>query len=266
MKHLAPAALSLLLLAGATACTDVQLDDDVAAPSAVEALSGDFSRTLVVADKLYGVDETSVVTYDIADRDQPRFVDRTEVGRAVETIYHHEGNLFIGSRTGMYIYSISRSGVPVRRGDYQYSSLPGLDVEPCDPVVASRSTAYASLYTGDEVDGCGQDRDISAIVVLDVSDVDRPYLVQQHDTPTPRGLAIDGDLLFVCHHRNGLTVFDVSDRENFVELARVADVEAWDAIAVDGRLVVVASTEVVQYDYSDPGELVLLSRTDYPGL
>ena len=254
---------SLMATVSLVSCTDVDIasggDQD-----AVFTFAGDYSRTLIVGDFLYGVDQSNVVTYDIADRSTPRLVDRTPVGLAVETIYHHEGNLFIGARTGMYIYAISRSGVPVRRGDYQYSDLPGIDeVTPCDPVVAEGTTAYASVYTSVDA-GCGQDRDFENIVVLDVANLDAPAVVNMHATPTPRGLAIDGNLLFVCNNQNGLTVFDVSDRQNFIQLAHISDVNAWDALASDNRLVVVAATEVVQYDYSNPAELVELSRFDYP--
>ena len=260
--------IPLFLLAGglalATACTDVDLDDTASTASDVQSLAGQYSRTLIVDDFLYGVDDTDIITYDITDRAEPVLVDRTGVGLAVETIYHHEGDLFIGSRSGMYIYSISRNGTPVRRGDYQYSDLPGLEVEPCDPVVAEGNTAYASLYTSDIAsDPCGRTQEFQTIVVLDIENRDAPTLVQTHDTPSPRGMAIDGDLLFVCNNHNGLTVFDVSDRANFVALDHVDGLNAWDAIANDGRLVVVGATAVKQYDYSDSSDLVLLSSTDY---
>ncbi len=256
---------SLLVLCSFWACTDVDLAPDTQTSDPVANLAGDFTRTLIVEDYLYGVSHTDVMTYDISNREKPALVDRTPVGRAVETIYHYDGNLFIGSRTGMYVYTISRSGVPVRQGDYQYSNVPGIDVEPCDPVVAEGSTAYASLYTGDNLEEpCGRTQDLQTIVVLDVSNLNSPTLIQTHDTPSPRGLAIDGNLLFVCNNQNGLTVLDVSDSRNFVELTHIDGVDAWDAIIDDGRLVVVAATEVVQYDYSDPSHLVELSRISYP--
>ena len=256
------------LLAGLAACTDVELDEPGVNADNLTTLSGDFSRTLVVGDFLYGVDNESVLTYDITDRTAPALVDRTPVGLAVETIYHHEGNLFIGSRSGMYIYAISRSGVPVRRGDYQYSDLPGIDeVQPCDPVVAEGNTAYASVYTSDDAtDGCGRVNTFQNIVVLDVSNLDRPSVVNLQPASTPRGLAIDGDLLFVCNNENGMTVYDVTDRTEFQWVAHFGDVNAWDAIAGDGRLVVVAADEVVQYDYTDPANIVELSRVDLPQL
>ena len=259
-----------ILLAGVSifaSCTDIDLPNSAPTDvTTVEGLSGDFSRTLIVDDFLYGVDQTSIVTYDISNPDALERVGRTEVGLALETIYHHDGDLFIGSRRGMYIYSISRNGTPVARGDFDYSNLPNV-VQPCDPVVAEGNTAYASLYTGDDPTGsCNRSADLQTIVVMDISNLDNPTLVQMHDLQTPRGLAIDNNILFVCNNENGLSVYDVSDRENFVQLGQISDVNAWDAIAEDNKLTVVGATEVIQYDYSNPSELIELSRLVYPNL
>ena len=259
------ASLGLLALA---ACTDTDFEATQPNRNTVSSLAGDFSRSLIVGDFLYGVDAVNVLTFDISDRGAPELVDRTPIGLAVETIYHHDGNLFIGSRSGMYIYTISRSGVPVRRGDFQYANVPGVDVEPCDPVVAEGTTAYASLYTGDNTatQPCGdRTADFQTIVVLDVADLDNPRLVNTHDTPTPRGLAVADDVLFVCNNDNGLTVYDVSDRTAFQTLDRVLGINAWDAmIDSDNRLVVVSSDEVIQYDITDPSDLREISRISYP--
>jgi len=258
--------LACVCLFALSNCTDIDLNADSSNPASIEGLSGEFSRTLIVDNYLYAVDQTSILTYDISNRDEPQKIGKTEVGLALETVYHHEGNLFIGSRRGMYIYTISRNGTPVQRGEFDYSSLPNV-VEPCDPVVAEGNTAYASLYTGDNsADGCGRADDLQTVVVMDVSNLDNPTLVQMHDVLTPRGLAIDNNLLFVCNNANGLTIFDVSDRENFEEVIRISDIDAWDAIAENDKLTVVGATEVIQYDYSDQDNIVELSRLVYPNL
>jgi len=253
-------------LLGFASCTEVDLPANSASPTAVEGLAGDFSRTLIVDNYLYAVDQTSVLTYDISNRDEPKKIGHTEVGLALETVYHHDGNLFIGSRRGMYIYTISRNGTPVKRGDFDYSTLAGV-VEPCDPVVAEGNTAYASLYTGtSSTDPCGRATDLETIVVMDVSNLDNPTLIQRHDVLTPRGLAIDNDMLFVCNNENGLTVLDVSNSNQFTEIARITGINAWDAIAENGKLTVVGATEVIQYDYTDADNIVEISRLVYPNL
>ncbi len=228
-----------------------------------ESLSGAYSRLVPVDDRLYAVDQTSLITFDIADVDQPVEVDRQEVGRTIETLYHHAGNLFVGSRTGMFTYSIEE-GLPRRRGEFNYSNLP-FEVEPCDPVVANSTTAYATLYTSDDItDECGRIRSVQTLVAMDVTDLNDPKLIRTYDVLTPRGLSLENDLLFVCNDHNGVTVFDVADPQHVTELSRVSDVQAFDAIAKDGVLTVVGATELVQFDYSDPSNLVELEHLPYP--
>ena len=263
---LLPSAIVAAGLALSSACTVTTDDGFGGAPSvtntATDAVAGSYTRVLAVGDFLYAVDTRSVITYDVSDRDDPVEVDRTDVGLAVETIYHLNGNLFIGSREGMFTYTIAEDGHPVRRGQFDYSLVTG-DVQPCDPVVADASTAYATLYTSGEANACGWREDIQTLVVMDIRDLDRPSLITTYDVRTPRGLSLDGDVLFVCNDRSGFTVYDVSDPRDIRELAREPDVMAWDAIADDGHLIVVGTDEVVQYDYSSPTRLVELSRLPY---
>ena len=267
MKYFSPALL-LCVLGFFAACdsdtNDAWLGDTGAPATAADALTGSYTRVLAVDNFLYAVDTRSVITYDLSDRNDPVEVDRTDVGLAVETIFHLDGNLFIGSREGMFTYTIAEDGHPVRRGTFDYSLVTG-GVEPCDPVVANSETAFATLYAEDAgVRECGGNRrDLELLVVMDIRDLDRPTLIQTYDTPTPRGLSLDGDLLFVCNDANGLTVYDVADPANVTVVSRRDGVMAWDVIAADGVLVVVGTEEVIQYDYADPTRLVELSRLPY---
>ena len=265
MKYALPSCLLAFSLALGTSCSDgdeggLWIGDD--SSTAAEALTGSYTRVLAVGDFLYAVDTRAVITYDLSDRDNPVEVDRTDVGLAVETIYHLNGNLFIGSREAMFTYTIADDGRPVRRGQFDYTRVTA-GVQPCDPVVADESTAYATLYTIGEDDVCGRRGDVQMLVVMDIRDLDNPSLITTYGVTTPRGLSLDGDLLFVCNDRSGVTVLDVSDPANPTEVNRQRGLMAWDVIADDGLLIVVGTDEVVQYDYSDPTRLVELSRLPY---
>ncbi len=257
-----------LLLAGGLlalgACTgDTTFNDiGVAAPTNATVTSGSYTRLLNVGNFLYAVDNTSIITYNVTDRDNPVEVNRTDVGLAVETIFHLDGNLFIGSRAGMFTYTIADDGHPERRGTFDYSRLTN-DVQPCDPVVADSKTAYATLYTGNAEDNCGRRQTIEMLVVMDIQNLDRPELITTMNVRSPRGLALDGDLLFVCNDTNGFTLLDVSNPSQPREISRQGGLTAWDAIAKDGLLIVVGTKELIQYDYSDPSKLVELSRLPY---
>ncbi len=248
-----------------TACSDgnfVNNDVGWADTPSLQSISGSYSRIIAVGDYLYAVDQTNIITYDIANRDNPQEVGRSEIGLAVETIYHHDGNLFIGSREGMFVYSIQADGQPRRRGSYDYAQLVG-DVMPCDPVVANDRTAFATLYDSPGSDECGRQTNMQLLVTMDVSNLDRPVLVNSMPVTTPRGLSLDGNLLFVCNDVNGFTVYDISDRTNLRVLSQVQGIMSWDAVANDGVLIVVGNKELVQFDYSDPTQLVELSRLPF---
>lgn len=261
---LAAAALAAGSLATLPGCAG-DGDAIAIADAGLTPLSGSYSRLLAVGDYLYAVDATSVITFDATDRDDPVEVDREDVGLAVETIYHHEGNLFIGSRSAMYTYTITDDGTPERRGLFDYNTL-NLPVEPCDPVVADANTAYATLYTdiNQEAGGCGRTREVQSLVVMDITDLDRPSLVNTYDVVTPRGLALTGDYLYVCNDGAGFTVMDIADPADAREVAFVTDLEAWDAIVQGDLLMVVGTSELVQYDISDREAPVELSRLPLP--
>ena len=262
-QTLPAAAFAACALLGLSSC----LGDDSAtfAESGASPLSGSYSRTLAVDDFLYAVDATSVITFDLADRDDPVEVGRENVGLAIETIYHHDGNLFIGSREGMYTYSITDDGTPARRGRFDYNTL-RLPVEPCDPVVADANTAYATLYTDDAVEtgGCGRTTQVQSLVVMDITDLEEPTLVNTYDVETPRGLALAGDHLYVCNDDAGITVMDVADPARAQAVNFVAGLEAWDAIVQGDVLLVVGTEELVQFDISDRADPVELSRLPLP--
>ncbi len=259
--------LNTLLFAGSLlafgACTgDTTFGGNDFAPPA-EQVAGSYTRLLTVGNFLYAVDNTSIITYDVSNADNPVEVNRTDVGLAVETIFHLDGNLFIGSREGMFTYTIAADGHPERRGQFDYSRLTNNMVQPCDPVVADSKTAYATLYTGTGRDNCGRSQTIEMLVVMDIRNLDKPELITTVDVRSPRGLSLDGDLLFVCNDINGFTVFDVSTPSSPRIIEQTRDLTAWDAIAKDGVLIVVGTKELVQYDYSDPNNLVELSRLPY---
>ena len=67
----------------------------------------------------------------------------------------------------------------------------------------------------------------------------------------PKGIALDGDILFVTEKNDGLTIFDVSNGANPVELYHFPGFSAYDLIPANGLLMVVGDDILHQYDYSD---------------
>jgi hypothetical protein len=76
----------------------------------------------------------------------------------------------------------------------------------------------------------------------------------------PRGIAKDGNLLFVCDGPAGLKVYDATDASNLKPLGHVNGMETYDVIAQNKRAIVVATDGLYQFDYSSPDNLKLLSK------
>ncbi len=236
-------------------------DADFAIPvsSGSNGTNSSYARMLTVGDFIYAVNLNEIVTFDATDPSDPTEIDRQDIGTGIETIFHHEGILLVGSSEGTFTYTIEATGIPRRRGQFDYNTL-SLPVLPCDPVVASGDVAYATLYTRAEVEGsCAREQVVNLLVVMDITDLENPSLITTVETWSPRGLAVEDDLLFVCNEFGGLTVFDVSDPSRPRTISQLRDIVAYDVIVKDDILIVVGGTELIQYDYSNPLELVRLS-------
>ena len=121
----------------------------------------------------------------------------------------------------MFVYTIGDNGQPRRRGSYNYANLVG-PVMPCDPVVANSTTAFATLYDSPVNDECGRRTNMQMLVTMDVTNPDRVTLVNSQQVITPRGLSLDGNLLFVCNDASGFTVYDISNRSQLRQVTTVS--------------------------------------------
>jgi len=227
-------------------------------PATSNGTNSSYARLLTVGNFIYAVNLNELITFDATDPTDPIEIDRQTIGEGIETLFQLDGILLIGSNEGTFTYTIESTGIPRRRGQFDYNTL-ALPVLPCDPVVAAGDVAYATLYTQLEGQGpCGRDELVSLIVVMDITDLDNPILISTRETASPRGLAVKDGYLFVCNEFAGLTVYDVSDPSNLLEVSKV-DVLAYDVIVKEDVLIVVGGSELIQYDYSDPENLVRLS-------
>jgi hypothetical protein len=223
------------------------------------AINSSYARILTVGDYMYAVNLTELVTFDISNRANPTEIHRQDAVDGVESLFHIDSVLLIGSTFGTLTYSIDADGIPRRRGQLEYNTL-DLPVAPCDPVVAQNEVAYATLYTAELNAGpCGRDLVVNLLVVMDISDLENPSVITSVETPSPRGLAIDGDYLFVCNDWAGLTVYNVNDPSRPTVVSRIEDITTYDVVANNGNLIVVGEDQLLQYDYADPSNLVLHS-------
>lgn len=212
-------------------------------------LGGSFARFAIYTDFLYVVDNWTLHVFDIENLIQPNEVNLVDLGWGIETIFPYHNKLFIGSNTGMQIFDNSDPENPRYLSNFQHALA-------CDPVVADDNYAFITLRAGNRCFGVDNQLD-----VVDISTLENPWLVKSYPMEHPHGLALDGDLLFLCEGKHGLKVFDVSNKKRIDQnmLTHLSNLPAYDVIAVDSHLILVGDHGIYQFDYSNPANLKLLS-------
>ena len=208
---------------------------------------GSLARFKIVNDMLYAVDSHSINIFNIENLESPEDVGAVYAGFDIETIFNRDVHLFLGSMSGMYIYDISSPATPIFVSEFQHGTA-------CDPVVVDDQYAYITLRAGNF---CGALD--SSLQIVDISDLYNPELKKSYSMDNPYGLGIKDNLLFICDGTSGLKVYNKIDIENLVLLDHFTNINTYDVIPLDERLLMIGDNELFQYEYSDNG-LDLLSK------
>ncbi len=204
------------------------------------------ARFTVSGDFLYTVDDANLHLFDISSPANPIKTKDVSLGVGVETIFPFQDKLFIGTQTGMHILSIQNPQAPQQISTYEH-------VASCDPVVTDGRYAYVTVSSGTNCQ-----RGVNELHILDLQNLTAPTLLKRYQMTNPKGLGIDGNLLFVCD--NGLKVFDAS---NVTALAQKHHfpINAYDVIPGNGHLLVIGTDGFYQYRYNGQ-DVSLLSKIE----
>jgi hypothetical protein len=209
---------------------------------------GSLSRFTIAGDYLYLVSGNSLSAYSLQNPSRPEKVYTSGIDFQIETIYPFDKLLFLGSRTGMYIYSIEKPSAPRLIGQ-------AVHARSCDPVVASKSVAYVTL-TGSGA--CGPA--VSGLYVHDITDITKPVLKKTIELPDPAGLGLQDEVLYVCCGNFGLKVFDISKPFEPVPVTTLTGGNYIDVIPYEGTLICFVQNGIVLYDITNPVSPVLVKE------
>jgi hypothetical protein len=210
---------------------------------------GSMARFTALSDRLYTVGYQNLGVFNISDDFNPVFVARKNLGWGIETIFPFKGNLFIGTTTGVKIFSIANLDNPVETGTFAH-------VRSCDPVVANDDYAFATLRAGST---CGGNS--SELSIISISNFAKPSLVKSYSLENPYGLGLDGNILFICDGTAGLKIYDVTDVQNLKLITTIKNINPMDVIPINGLAIVVGREAIYQYDYKNINNIKLLSST-----
>lgn len=210
---------------------------------------GSMARFAISGDWLYTVNQSNLTVVSLADPARPVKANDFRIGSDIETIFTMDTLLFVGSQSAMMIFDISKPEFPkeLSRSTHFRS---------CDPVVAADTLAFVTLNSS-LGSWCGQRGDM--LIAYDISEVTSPVVIDQVGLSSPRGLAVDMEqkLIFVCD--NGIKAYDITDPYNIeplysgTNIFEVGNIDAYDCILWDGRLLVVGADGLYQLGYDREG-------------
>jgi hypothetical protein len=214
----------------------------------VVGVSGSMARFTLLNNYLYAATDNALNVFNVTQPDNPSLSNKVNLPWGIETIYPFKNNLFIGSQTGMMIFSVSNPLQPQQLGTFTHARV-------CDPVIADDNYAYVTLRTGSTCGGMANELD-----VVNIQNLPATTLVKSYPLTNPYGLSKEANTLFVCDGAAGLKVYDATNINNLQLLTTVSGINTYDVIAYNGVAIVVTKDGLYQYDYANRSNLKLLSK------
>lgn len=211
-------------------------------------VGGSLAKFTIAGNYIYAVSSHYLYTIDISDPAHPVNVGQNAFNFDIETIYPYRNRLFVGSRTGLYIYSIEKPAEPTLIGEAKHGRS-------CDPVVANDSVSYSTLKGSTF---CGPAT--SGLYVYDVKDLNQPELKKTIPINEPIGLGMADSALYVCCANEGLKVYSIKNAYNPVEIKTITGYYFIDIISYNDVLIGWVSDGIVLYNISNRLEPVFIKR------
>jgi len=239
--------LALFIIFQSVSCSK----EDTAAKSGTTK-NGSLSRVISIGNYIYAVDDNHLITINADDPTNLAIANNISLGANIQTIYHFNGSLFIGSATQMYVYNIRNNpAAPSLTSSYTYPVL----IEPRDPILALDSVIY-STSTSNGWSGVFR--------VFDSRDLTNPVLLEENSLQTPRGMDVSGNYLYLCNGLYGISIYSITDpfhptlesiidENNILANGEMGTNDYYDVIAANGQLFCYTKGALLNYNISQPG-------------
>jgi hypothetical protein len=217
---------------------------------ATTGIGGSMARFTIEGDYLYMLDAGNVHSVSIKTMENPIAKSKNMIAWDIETIFPHEGKLFFGAQSGMYIFGLDDPEKPTQISRYAH-------VRSCDPVVVEGDLAYVTLRSGTTCQGF-----TNQLEVIDIKDLTNPVLLKIYPMTNPHGLGIDNKNLFICDGDDGLKIYDATDHLKISDnqLAHYKNINTYDVIPYNNVAIMTGKDGIYQFDYSNPKDIKLLSK------
>jgi hypothetical protein len=186
---------------------------------------------------LYAVDNSQLYSFDVSTPSSPILKSTNQINWDVETIFPFKDKLFIGTRTGMYIYGLENPASPTYLSMFSHANV-------CDPVIADDKYAYVTLRSGTQCQGF-----TNQMEVLDIQEITNPKLVATYPMHNPHGLSKDGHILFICDGTEGLKLYNALNPTDIKFIKTLSIGKAIDVIAIAGNAIVITEDKLLFFKY-----------------
>ena len=219
-------------------------------PEGTTGKGGSMAKFTIANDHLFLINEKQLLVYDIKTSENPVQVNKLDVDFGIETVFSLHNKLFVGSINGVYIYDISDPQGIIFLSHYEH-------ITSCDPVVANDSLAFVTLNSQST---CRWQTGANRLDILDISNIVNPELLVSKQLQDPKGLAVEGNYLFVCNGAIGLSVYDISNINQLDMVSGIVGIDAYDVILHNDILILVGKDGLFQYNYDNIYQLEPLSN------
>jgi hypothetical protein len=235
---------------GLTASAFSSFKSNASLQSNTQGIGGSMARFTLSGNYLYALDGSNLDILSLKNGRTPEVKNEIMVSWDVETLFPHDQKLFMGARSGLYIYDLEAPEKPTLLSQYSH-------LQSCDPVVVEGDYAYVTLRNGNTCQGF-----VNQLEVISIKDAQAPSLVKVYPMTNPHGLGIDNGVLFICDGNDGLKIFDAKDVNTISDhpLANYSNINALDIIPFNKVAMMIGSDGLYQYDYSDIKDIKLLSK------
>jgi hypothetical protein len=213
--------------------------DNSSALSSGTGAGGSLAKFTISGNYLYAVSSHYIYTIDISNPANPIRTNQTQLSFDMETIYPYKNNLFIGSKTGLYIYSLDVPSAPKLVGEAKHGRS-------CDPVIANDSVSYSTLKGSTF---CGPAT--SGLYVYDVKNLNQPQLKTTIPINEPIGLGMADSALYVCCAAEGLKIFSIKNAYAPVERKIFSNYNFIDVIPYNDILICWSAEGIILYDITN---------------
>lgn len=208
------------------------------------SVNGSLSRFAIYQNHLYCLNANKLQIYDARIAENPTYLKSILIDFGLETIFIHNGILYIGANNGIHVLDLAIPSSPNYRSKIEHMVAR-------DPVVVSGRYAYSTTHSP-QFGG--------RLTTYDAQNPDNLIEVHSISMLNPSGLAVKDGFLYVCDEE-GVFTFELSSPNLPTQVGQLSTIpNPKDVMLIGGSMLVSAESGFYILDYSNPANLSVVAQ------